>query len=238
MELREYWTILWRRWWIIAGLALLVLAGSIVFRSHPAPMYQATMRFTIGVTPDSDGERVTMDPLYSAYLASEYIADDFAEILRSESFAGDVSARLASQGITVPAGAIQGFTVAEKQHRILTMQITWPDEGQLRAIAQAAMDTLEQDNAKYFKQLGAEGAAVFVIDSPHITSLGVSLKDRLDIPIRLALALLAGVGLVFLLHYVDDTIRDPQDVEEIGLTVLGQIPTAGWRERLPWHRQP
>jgi capsular polysaccharide biosynthesis protein len=237
MELREYWTILWRRWWIIAGLALLVLAGSIVFRSQPSPMYQATMRFTIGVSPDSDGERVTMDPLYSAYLASEYIADDFAEILRSESFAGDVSARLANQGITVPAGAIQGFTVAEKQHRILTMQITWPDEGQLRAIAQAAMDTLEQDNAKYFKQLGAEGADVFVIDSPHITSLGVSLKDRLDIPIRVVLALLAGVGLVFLLHYVDDTIRDPQDVEEMGLTVMGQIP-AGWRERLPWHRQP
>jgi capsular polysaccharide biosynthesis protein len=238
MELREYWTILWRRWWIIAGLALLVLAGSIVFRSQPSPMYQATMRFTIGVSPDSDGERVTMDPLYSAYLASEYIADDFAEILRSESFAGDVSARLAHQGITVPAGAIQGFTVAEKQHRILTMQITWPDEGQLRAIAQAAMDTLEQDNAKYFKQLGAEGADVFVIDSPHITSLGVSLKDRLDIPIRVVLALLAGVGLVFLLHYVDDTIRDPQDVEEMGLTVMGQIPPAGWRERLPWHRQP
>jgi capsular polysaccharide biosynthesis protein len=238
MELREYWTILWRRWWIIAGLALLVLAGSIVFRSQPSPMYQATMRFTIGVSPDSDGERVTMDPLYSAYLASEYIADDFAEILRSESFAGDVSARLAHQGITVPAGAIQGFTVAEKQHRILTMQITWPDEGQLRAIAQAAMDTLEQDNAKYFKQLGAEGADVFVIDSPHITSLGLSLKDRLDIPIRVVLALLAGVGLVFLLHYVDDTIRDPQDVEEMGLTVMGQIPPAGWRERLPWHRQP
>lgn len=237
MELREYWTILWRRRWIIAGLALVVLAGSLVFRSHPTPMYQATMRFTIGVPPESD-ERVTMDPLYSAYLASEYIADDFAEILRSETFASDVSARLAAQGIVVPAGAIQGFTVAEKQHRILTMQITWPDEGQLRAIAQAARDTLEQDNAKYFRQLGSEGAEVFVIDSPRIASLGVSLKDRLDIPIRVALALLAGVGLAFLLHYLDDTIRDSQDVEALGLSVVGQIPAAGWRERLPWHRRP
>ena len=77
-------------------------------------MYQATMRFTIGVSPESDSERVTRDPLYSAYLASEYIADDFAEILRSESFANDVSARLAAEGIAVSAGAIQGFTVAER----------------------------------------------------------------------------------------------------------------------------
>jgi capsular polysaccharide biosynthesis protein len=237
MELREYWTILWRRWWIIAGLVAIVLVGSLVFRSHPAPVYQASMRFTIGVPLESDSERLTMDPLYSAYLASEYIADDFAEILRSESFAADVSARLSAEGIVVPAGAIQGFTVAEKQHRILTMQITWPDEAQLRAIAQAAQQTLEEDNAKYFKQLGSEGAEVFVIDSPHVVSLGVSLKDRLDIPIRVGLALLAGVGLAFLLHYVDDTIRDPEEVEALGLNVVGRIPTAGWRERLPWNRR-
>ncbi|HUV73356.1 MAG TPA: Wzz/FepE/Etk N-terminal domain-containing protein [Anaerolineae bacterium] len=238
MELREYWTILWRRWWVIVALLLLVLAGSIFSRPHPIPMYQASMRFTIGVSSESDGGRVTMDPLYSAYLASEYIADDFTEIVRSESFAGDVSARLAGQGIAVPPGAIQGFTVAEKQHRILTMVITWPDEAQLRAIAQAAGETLEEENAKYFKQLGSEGAEVFVIDSPRVVPLGVGLKDSLEIPIRLALAVLAGAGLAFLLHYLDDTVRDPEEVESLGMGVLGRIPPSGWRERLPWRRRP
>ena len=238
MELREYWRIVWRRWWILAGLILLVLAASLVFRPHPTPMYQASMRFTIGVSPASDSERLTIDPLYSAYLASEYIADDFTEIVKSESFAGDVSARLAGQGVVIPAGLIQGFTVSEKQHRILTMQITWPHESQLRSIAQAAAETLEQENAKYFKQLGSEGAEVFVIDPPRIVPLGVGLKDRLEIPIRLTLALLAGVGLAFLLHYLDDTIRDPNEVEALGMSVLGRIPPSGWRERLPWHRSP
>jgi len=238
MELREYWRIVWRRWWIPAGLVLLVLAASLVFRPHPIPMYQATMRFTIGVSPESDSERLTMDPLYSAYLASEYIADDFTEIVKSESFAGDVSARLAGQGVVVPAGVIQGFTVSEKQHRILSMQITWPHESQLRSIAQATVDTLEQENAKYFKQLGSEGAEVFVIDPPRIVPLGVGLKDRLEIPIRLALALLAAVGLAFLLHYLDDTLRDPDEVEAMGMSVLGRIPPSSWRERLPWHRSP
>jgi capsular polysaccharide biosynthesis protein len=238
MELREYWRILWRRWWILVGLILLVLAGTLVFRTHPTPMYQATMRFTIGVSPESDSERLTIDPLYSAYLASEYIADDFTEIVKSESFAGDVSARLAGQGVVIPAGVIQGYTVSEKQHRILTMQITWPHEAQLRSIAQTATETLEQENAKYFKQLGSEGAEVFVIDPPRIVSLGVGLKDRLEIPIRLALALLAGVGLAFLLHYLDDTLREPDEVEALGMSVLGRIPPSDWRERLPWHRSP
>lgn len=238
MELREYWRILWRRWWLIVGLVLVVLAASLIFRPHPAPMYQATMRFTIGVAPESDSERVTMDPLYSAYLASEYIADDFTEIVKSESFAGDVTERLAAQGIVVPAGAIRGYTVAEKQHRILTMQIIWPDEAQLRAIAEAARLTLEEDNAKYFKQLGSEGAEVFVIDSPSVVPLGISLKDRLEIPIRVLLGLLAGVGIAFLLHYLDDNVHDPAELEALGISVLGRIPPSSWRERLPWHRRP
>jgi capsular polysaccharide biosynthesis protein len=238
MELRQYWKILRRQWWIIAGLTLVALLGSVVLRSHPTPMYQATLRFTIGVVPESDRERVTMDPLYSAYLASEYIADDFTEILKSESFASDVSERLAGQGIVVPPGAIQGFTVAEKQHRILTMQITWPDEVQLRAIAQAARQALEEENAKYFAQLGSEGAKVFVIDSPRVMSLGISLRDRLDIPIRVLLGLIAGLGLAFLVDYLDDTIREPHELEALGINVLGQIPSSGWRERLPWRRRP
>jgi capsular polysaccharide biosynthesis protein len=238
MELREYWRILWRRWWIIAGLVLLVLVGSIVFRPHPTPMFQATMRFTIGVSPETDPQRMTMDPLYSAYLASEYIADDFTEIVKSESFAGDVTARLAGQRIEVPPGVIRGFTVAEKQHRVLTVQITWPDEAQLRAIAEAAGETLQEQNAKYFKQLGSEGAEVYVIDPPTIVPLGLSLKDRLEIPIRLALALMAGVGLAFLLHYLDNSVHEPEEVESLGISVLGRIPPAGWREHLPWNRRP
>jgi capsular polysaccharide biosynthesis protein len=238
MELREYWSILWRRWWLIAGLLLVVVVGSLLFQPHPTPMYQATMRFTIGVSPESDSERVTMDPLYSAYLASEYIADDFTEIVRSDSFASDVSQRLASEGIVIPAGTIRGYTVAEKQHRILTMQITWPNEAQLRAIAEAAHQTLEEDNAKYFTQLGSEGAEVFVIDPPTIAPLGISLKDRLEIPIRVLLGGVAGVGLAFFLHYLDDSIREPQEVEGLGVSILGRIPPSGWRERLPWHRRP
>jgi capsular polysaccharide biosynthesis protein len=238
MELRQYWRILRRRWWIIAGLTSVALVGSIVLRSQPTPMYQATMRFTIGVTPESDSERVTMDPLYSAYLASEYIADDFAEILKSESFAGDVSERLQGQGIVVSPGAIQGFTVAEKQHRIITMQIIWPKEDELRAIAQAAVNALEEENAKYFAQLGSEGAQVFVIDSPKVMSLGIGLRDRLEIPIRVLLGLVAGLGLAFLVDYLDDTIYEPEEVEALGMNVLGHIPPSSWRERLPWHRRP
>ena len=66
-------------------------------------------------------------------LTSEYLVDDLGEIVRSQAFAGAVSQRLADQGITVPAGAIGASTQPGKLHRILTVNINWPNEAELRA---------------------------------------------------------------------------------------------------------
>src|SRR5512142_258705 len=93
MELREYWHIVRRWWWIPALLVLLVAAFSLVTYRAPAPVYQASIRFTIGVSADRQIQGV--DPILTAYQASEYIRDDFVEILHSELFANDVNQNLA-----------------------------------------------------------------------------------------------------------------------------------------------
>jgi capsular polysaccharide biosynthesis protein len=75
---------------------------------------------------------------------------------------------------------------------------------------------------------------VYVIDESPPMAVGKSLRERLDLPIRLFLALLAGVALTFLLDYLDDTVRDQAELEAMGITVLGEIPrqsrgSAFWR---------
>jgi capsular polysaccharide biosynthesis protein len=226
MELRQYWHIVWKRIWIIAALLVTVLIGSLALRAKPAPLYQATLRFTVGVPPESrTGNYYTYDRYYT-WLTSEYIADDFSEVVKSQAFAQDVSAILAErqEDVIVSAGAIQGSTVAEKQHRILTVRITWGDPGQLQAIADAIEEALREKSNKYFAQLGSAGATVYIIDKSPPMAVGQSLRERLDLPIRLFLALLAGVALAFLLDYLDDTVRDQAELEEMGITVLGEIP--------------
>lgn len=236
MELRRYGKIVMRFLWIVILLPLMVLLASLPFRASPASLYQATMRVTIGIAPPQD-TTLTGEDLYHYELTSEYIADDFSEVVKSQAFAQDVSERLQGEGVTVSAGAIQGYTVAAKQHRILTITITWPNPQEVQAIAQAAVRALQEEQTKYFAQLGAAGAQVFVIDPPKVVPLGVPLRERLDLPIRVLLGLLAGLGLAFLLHYLDDSIREAEEVEALGIPVLGSIPPFGWKERLPWRRR-
>jgi uncharacterized protein involved in exopolysaccharide biosynthesis len=225
MELRQYWRIILRRWWLIAALVAIVLAVSLVTYSEPAPTYVATMRFAIGIEGDEPVSAVSGDGRSDAWLASEYLADDLSEVLKG----GDFAARISEQvDFDVPAGAI----FASREHRVMTVTITWQDRDQVQAIAEAVGAVVKDGGASYFPQLlGVEAKAV-LIDGPGIGQAGRSLRDKLDLPIRLFVALVAGVALVFLWDYLDDTVRDRGEIEALGTTVLGEIPSKShWWQR-------
>jgi capsular polysaccharide biosynthesis protein len=114
----------------------------------------------------------------------------------------------------------------------MTVSITWADRDQVQAIAEAVGAAVADGGAEYFPQLlGVEAQAV-LIDGPGIGQAGRSLKDKLDLPLRLFVALVAGVALAFLWDYLDDTVRDRAEVEALGVTVLGEIPrqARSWRK--------
>jgi capsular polysaccharide biosynthesis protein len=226
MELREYWRVVVRRWWLPVGLALLVAAVSLVMQRpwQPRPLsYTASMRFNVGIKPERIPGVYTYDRYYTM-LTSEYLVDDLGEIVRSQAFAVEVSKRLAGQGIMVPAGAIGASTQPGKLHRIMTVNVNWPKEDQLRAIANAVAATLTESSADFFSQFSAEEADIRMIDPPVVGAVGPPARDQLDLPLRVLLALAAGLGLAFLLDYLDRSIRGASDVEALGLTVLSEIP--------------
>ena len=233
MELKQYAQIVIMRWWLPAALILVVLLASIPGQLSPPPIsYQASMRFAVGVVPEPrNGTYYTYDRYYT-WLASEYLVDDLAEIIKSSTFASAVSEELASAGVRVPAGAIGASTQAGKLHRILNVSISWGDEGELRAIANATVKVLKERNAEFMAQLGTENAQATLIDPPVVFPISPSLATRLDVPIRACLALITGIALAFLLHYLDDSVRSRQQLEAMGLRVLGELPTRRKRRRL------
>ncbi|MBC7234993.1 MAG: hypothetical protein H5T69_04065 [Chloroflexi bacterium] len=226
MELRRYWRILRRRLWLVLSLLIIVLAGYLLLYHEPPPNYAAHMRFVVGLEPETGaGVYYTYDRYYT-WLTAEYLVDDLAEVVKSRAFAQDVARRagLGDSGGDALIGAIQGSTSAGKLHRILTISLTWPNANELESLANAVVAALGEGGATYFAQLSTESAKVSLIDPPTVAPVGRSLRQRLDLPLRLAIALIAGVGLAFLLDYFDDTIRSRQDVAALGLDTLAAIP--------------
>jgi len=227
MELRDYWRIVRRRWWIPAVLTVLVAGVSAAqlrpWRSPP-PTYTATLRMLIGVEPVAGADATAYDPRYYAWLTSEYLVDDFTEVVGSELFTLAVNQRLRQEGVEIPKGLIRGNATTGKQHRIIQLSIDWRDRGQLQMIAQAAADELQENAGSYFRQLGTEPALVSLLDRPSVSVAAPGVRNRLEWPLRVILALIAGVGLVFLLDYLDTSVRNAGELEKMGLPVVGVVP--------------
>mgnify|MGYP001125086172 CR=1 FL=1 len=230
MELREYWRIFARRWWL-ALLPALIVAGYLLATYHrPPTTYQAFMNFAAGLPPEVKPDDYTYDRYYT-WLTAEYLVDDLAEVVKSEAFARDVAD---AAEMPMPPGAIRAATSAGKLHRVLNVSISWPDPDQLAVIANAVVSVLTDQAGVYFAQLSTESAVVSLIDSPTVVPVGPSLRERLDLPLRLALALAAGIGLAFLLHYMDPTVRHRSDAQALGIPLLAEVPA---RQRM-WLLRP
>src|SRR5262245_50813114 len=134
MELKAYLTIILRRWWIIAILVVVVFAVSYLLTKPPVTTYSASMRFTVGLASENPPiSSPYYDPAYYDWLTSEYITDDFSEIVKSGAFAADVSACAG-----VPVAGIQGSANTQKLHRILTLTLGGANEKQVTDSANCA----------------------------------------------------------------------------------------------------
>lgn len=211
---------------MIVALVGAVLVVSLITAQEPEPVYVATMRFAVGIEGSEPVNAVSGEGRSDAWLASEYLADDLSEILKG----GDLASRISEQvGFEVPTGTI----FASREHRIMTVSVTWRDQVEVQSIAEAVGAAVQDGGSEYFPQLAGVEAEAVLIDGPGIGQVGRSLSDKLDLPIRLFVALVAGVALAFLWDYLDDTVRDRSEVEALGAPVLGEIPRSSWlRERL------
>ena len=227
MELREYWAILRRRWAAPILLPVLVaLFSAVQLRpwEAPPPAFSATMRILVGVLPIEGVDEVEYDPRYYAWMTSEYLVDDFTEVLASELFANAVNSRLAANEIVIPAGLLRASANTGQQHRIIRLTFNWHNAEELQSIGDAAVAELEENAAAYFAQLGTQGAGVQVMDSPTVVQVGPSARQRVEWPLRIVLALVAGIGVAFLREYLDDTVRSRGQLEEMGLSCLVAVP--------------
>jgi capsular polysaccharide biosynthesis protein len=239
MELREYWRIFVRRWWLALLPAVVVALYTGLTYDAPPTLYQAHMNFTTGLPPEQKPQDFTYDGYY-AWLTSEYIANGLADIARREQFAAAVSARLAQQELLIPPGAVQGAIASDNAQSLFVIYLTWGDPETLLSIADAVTAELTENAAAYFPQLadlaGAGATPVIPparrVDAPVPAAVPPSLRSQLTGPaIRIALGLVVGLAVVFLLHYLDPTVREADELEDLGYTVLGQIPR---RSRWPF----
>jgi capsular polysaccharide biosynthesis protein len=222
MELRTYWKILIRRWWLIAAPVLVVTLYVAVTYVPPGPIYQVVVRYAAGTNPAGLSEDYDR---YYPWLTSEYVANGLADVAVTGAFAQAVSSRLVEAGYEISSGDIQRAIVTDNAQSILVVYLTWRNAEQIVVVADAITAELTENGAAYFPQLEGIEPGVRLLDLPTPTSLPPGLRSQLMGPaIRIGLALVIGIGLALLWHYLDPTIREATELENLEINVLAEIP--------------
>jgi capsular polysaccharide biosynthesis protein len=223
MELKAFWQVIKRRWLLVLIPTAVVLIVGLLTYSPPGTAYNAGVRFIVGQEPSeqaatSDEERL------ANWQTSEYIVNGLTDWVRGGQFAELVSDRLAESGLNIDAGAVRGSIAADNTRSMMTLSMTFGDAAALEAMMNAAAEVLVEENEVGLPQLGGETAELVQLDQPIINPVSAGLFDQLQLPLRVALAVGAGLGLAFLVDYLDPTVRERRELEAMGLPVMGEIP--------------
>jgi capsular polysaccharide biosynthesis protein len=229
MELREYWSIIRRRWWLPVAVALVALLASTAVGLRGAAAFKTDMRLAVSTipVPDPNVERF-YDPTYYANLDSEYLADDMSEFMTSRAFANEVSRELATaKQYDVDISTVVNATRTKKTHRFIDVTITTAtlEEGDQIANSISRILNDKARLAQYLQALTAYNTQMTVVTPPVTHRANTLLGLISEIGLRTLIGLIVGVGLAFLLDYLDQSVRSREEAEALlQLPILGEIP--------------
>lgn len=196
MELLLYLKILRRHWGIVLALPLVVgLLSTLVALRQPA-RYSATAQLLV------------TRPLYGNLDGDDTLAYDLPAIVGGTPFAQDVVAELARRNHPLDQALIEQALHAENQRHVVTIRATTAQPDDALAIVQAAVALIETNGRRYWGERDVTperpGVNVAVLEAPTAAVLQNGPRAlAFEVGLRTLLGLLAGIGLAFALHYLN-----------------------------------
>lgn len=220
IELRQYWDVLRIRWKIVVALPLIAaLTSGVISFFVIKPVYQASTTLIVGKKALESGQAAAQMLDNSVLLANQQLAKTYATIAQSRTVEQNVIKDL-NLPLTVEGLDSLISINPVKTTEILEIQVSNTNSELAASIA----NTMAQEFSKAVIEI-KKVDSVSIVDTAVIPDKPIKPKKTLNVLIAFVVGLMASVGLVFLLEYMDNTIKTSSDVEKLlGIPVLGIIP--------------
>src|SRR5437016_3331647 len=138
MELKQYWNVIVkRRWLVLIIVGLVTIISLYIFQPfRPGTSYEGEDRFIVRQVPSQDKPTVTVFTFdrYYNWFGSEFLVDDYTQIVESDAFAKSMldTPILATKPVILGRGrtdpltpsAIRGALQADRKQRELRVSVT------------------------------------------------------------------------------------------------------------------
>ncbi|WHH57518.1 Wzz/FepE/Etk N-terminal domain-containing protein [Petroclostridium sp. X23] len=216
MELREYLQIIRKRIWLVVIITLIsTIASAVVSFFVLEPVYQSNTSLYVG--KKIDGQSAIA---YQDLLLGNQLVKDYRELVKSRLVANLVISELKLENMTT--GRMSQKLGVNLKNDTRLIEITAEDT-KAELAAQIANKVAEVFQVKVVEIMDVEN--VQVIDKAEIPLNPIKPKKYLNVAIAAFIGLMLGFGIIFLIEYLDNTLKTPTDVERhLELPVIGTIP--------------
>jgi capsular polysaccharide biosynthesis protein len=225
ISLRELFYTLRKRIWLIISITLIVTLLSGIYSFFIAtPIYSSSTQLLVNQEKNDQpmyniGEIQTNLQLINTYnviIKSPAILD----LVAKELDLGQTSDELNSM-ITVGS---------EKDSQVLNITVQDPNPQMATDIANTTAKVFQNEIVKI---MNVDNVSILAKATTKENQSPIKPQPVLNIAIAMVVGLMIGVGLSFLLEYLDNTIKNELDVEKVlGLPVLGAITTIGDKDKM------
>lgn len=221
IELRQFWEVLRKRWIIVVALPIIAaLTSGMVSFFVLKPVYQASTTLIVGKKASESGQSAVQMLDNSVLQANLQLAKTYATIAQSRTVEQNVIDDL-NLGLTVEEFDTMISINPVKTTEILEIQVKNKDPELAASIANSMTNEFSKAVIAIKKV-----DSVSIVDTAVTPTIPVKPNKKLNILLAFMVGLMASVGLVFLLEYLDDTLKTSDDVEKfLGIPVLGVIPS-------------
>ncbi|SFD67432.1 Capsular polysaccharide biosynthesis protein [Lentibacillus persicus] len=201
INLREYFTLIKKRFWIILLVTLIAGAGGYIYSNmNSTPLYETSTRVIIG-TGEEEMDMNTLMVMITDPMIMETVANEL-QLARSP---GQI------------AGQIEVTQIEESQ--VVSIKATDSDPETAMNIANSTAAMFKQE----IKQI-LDFKGVQLLSEAELNTAPINTDQNRTLIMAIVFGLMTGIGLVFILDAMDGAIRKEDEAEDIlGVPVLGTI---------------
>ncbi|CEQ00903.1 YveK family protein [Paraclostridium sordellii] len=216
IDLKEYFLIIKKKAWIIALItSMAMLASGIISFFVLSPVYQTKTTLIVNSDKAPGTDVITGDQIS----VSQKLAVTYGEIIKSKTVLDEVANQLKiKDGYEEIEKKLTVSPVADTQ----IVEVSVEDTNPKRAadIANVIPKVFTKEVKRITKANNVE-----VIDKAIIPKDPIKPNKVMNIMISAVLGIMVSLFVIFLLEYMDNKIKSPQDIEKyLGLPLLGVIP--------------
>ena len=216
MELKEYMQILRKRIWIIvAFVAVACIGAGVKNYFFTVPIYEANAKLIVNQAYNAEGVP-SLD--IGSIQTNIKVINSYMEIIKSSAILDKVAA-------TYPDLGMKGNQLAQN------ISVTTANESQVMSLTATGSSSEKAPNAvaKVFESqipviMKVDNVTILSEAKPTESSRPINVNPTVNILISFLVGLLLAVGFVFLLEYLDDTLKTEDELEkELGIPALAVI---------------